>query len=235
MRKINYIPIVIFTLVAITACITTSQKLDPAIYYRKDMCFESGDTEFCGVGVLPYQEKYEIKVKSYGKLNFFSINTCHREDTTENPDDGIFRINGNTKIKFVPLIEKEGDCPMYVSAYNKNAKHAWGFIAFEHPNYKLKATVLCNGKIKNYNGVSTCSSREGLKQKIVFGSKVDISKGIAGPSQRNKPCSLITSKDGKSFEFKMPNRECRYAFIDRETKQLHTLYTIGYEDIIIRE
>ena len=81
----KYILLLIFVLL-INSCSTTQQKLNPATYYKNDMCFQYNDYEFCGVGVLPNKENYEIKVKSHGKLNFFSIITCHREDTTENPD-----------------------------------------------------------------------------------------------------------------------------------------------------
>lgn len=230
MKLLLFLPFVF-----LLSCVTTSQKLNPAVYYKNDMCFKYDKKEFCGVGLLPAKDDYEIKVKSYGKLNFFSLTTCHREDTTENPDDGIFRVNGNTKIKFKPEIEKEKACPMYVAAYNMDAKHAWGIIAFENPRFKLKAKLECNGDVVKNNGVSICQSRQGLIQRITFNEEVVMGKPIAGPEDRNKPCNELPTSDNKVFEFELSNRECRYVFLGKESKELHTLYTIGYEDIVIRE
>lgn len=222
------------SLMALSACVSVSQKLDPAVFYRHDICFKEEKTKFCGVGILPYKDKYKIKVMSYGQLDFFAMATCHREDTTERPDKGIFKKDGNTKIEYIPTIEKDKTCPLYVSAYNKNARHAWGMIAFKNPRFKLMSTVHCNGEIAEHEGVSICQSRYDLIQKIVFNEEVKISKGVSGPSQRKEDCPELKRIDEKTFEFRIPNRECRYAFIGIESRKIHTLYTIGYEEIIVR-
>lgn len=240
--KKNYDPIndtlLLILLIFIISCLcnscVTQQKLDPMVYYKKDVMFKFGKKTFYGIAVLPYQDKYEIKVKAHGDLDTFSLLTCHMEKDTANAGNGIFTDN-RTTIKFNPSIEKEGDCPMYVSAFNKNKKHSWGFIAFEHPNYLLKATMYCNGEVKEFNGVSACGTRQGLKQRIVFKEKVFVGNGIKGPSNaKNIDCPALTSKDGLTFNFKLPNRECRYAFIG-ESGMVHTTYLFGHEDSIIRD
>jgi len=49
----------------------------------------------------PLVEKYKLKIDAKAKLNFFAMTTCHREDTTENPDKGIFKKKGSFFVKKV--------------------------------------------------------------------------------------------------------------------------------------
>jgi len=244
----------------LSGCITSQiQKLDPATYYRNDICFEYdtgnkieipndefGDgfgypqyenklLKFCGTGVLPHEDVYKLKIISYGKLNFFSLMTCHEEDTSENPDRGIFKKDGVVQIKYRPTLEKGLACPLYVSAYDRRQRHAFGIIAFEHPRYQLKAKVRCNGYTRIANGVSICQSRNGLIQEISFEEEVKAAKPITGGAERHGDCPIITSKDNKVFRFKLPLRECIYQFISKESRKIHKFYAIGYEDIIVRE
>lgn len=224
---------IIFLFLFVSCVSTSSYQLDPATFYRHDLCFKVKDQKFCGVGVLPYQDKYEIEVRNDGQLNYFSVTTCHREETSENPDSGIFRAEGKTEIKYYPKLEKDKTCPMYVSVYNRTARHSWGMIAFENPRFQLEAIIHCNGTIKKYKGVSICQSREDLIQRIEFDEAVTVSKGISGPAQRDKDCPELKRIDEKTFEFNLPYRECRYAFKGKD--KIHTFYGIGYEEIVIKE
>jgi hypothetical protein len=248
----------------LTSCVTTQQKLSPAVYYRHDLCFEyeTGKEEevkvkdffhrhrnykyrnkklkkekvaFCGVGVLPYMEKYKIKVKAFGKLNFFSIRTCHEETTAENPDDGIFKKNGEIDITYTPTIERGKLCPLYFATYNRKQKHASGMVVFEDPRYQLKAKVSCNGYVHEYLGVSICASREGLLQEIEFNEPVKLVKPVVGQADRKKECPSLGEDYKKKYTFKLPNRECTYGFIGKDSKKIHMMYAAGHEDIIIRE
>jgi len=239
-----------------------AQKLNPEVYYKNDICFkytvDKDDTDihwgsfqgynrtarrrlgkieysWCGVGVLPHRDSYDIEVTSYGKLNLFTMTTCHREDTSENPDDGIFRRNGQIKINYKPALEKGRACPLYISAYNRKQKHAWGILAFDNPRFKLKSKHECNGKKYPANGVSICHSREGLLQRIEFENEVLQIKPTQGGAEKKEPCPLLPTKDNKIFEYKMPSRECIYGFIDKKTKQVAQHYTSGYEELIVRD
>lgn len=196
---------------------------------------ENKKIKFCGVGVLPYSDSYKLQIDSFGKLNFFSLTTCHEEDTTENPDRGIFKKNGRTEINYMPTLEKGKACPLYVAAYSKKQRHAWGILVFEHPRYQLRAKLHCNGYIRRANGVSICQSRKHLIQKIEFNEEVKLIRPVKGAADRQTSCPEIEVTDGKSFEFVLPARECIYGFIGKKSKKIHQLFAVGYEDIIVRE
>lgn len=241
---------------------TQTHSLNPAIYYRQDICFayeldkhkrdefvaskwgssfgsykvEKNKLKFCGVGVLPYKPFYKITVNSPGKLNFFSLTSCHEEDTTENADRGIFNKNGRIKIRYKPDLEQGLACPLYVAAFSKRQRHAWGILAFEHPRFKLKARMRCNGYTAITNGVSMCQSRNGLVQELVFDEEVKLMDPVLGSGGRVEECPSLekTTKDFKRFLFRLPKRECVYGFIGKKSRKIHKFYAIGYEDIILR-
>jgi len=257
--------VAMLTLLFLAGCVTmTAQKLNPAVYYKQDICFtyETGEIKkekiknffrrfrggsyrkvkdvkgkatFCGTGVLPYMDEYKITVKSKDKLNYFTMTTCHEEDDTDNPDKGIFKKDGRVNIVYTPTMERGKACPLYISAYNRKQRHAWGIIAFEHPRYQLSATVHCNGYVKPYNGVSICQSRQGLIQKITFSEPVKLIKPVKGESDRKGNCPSLGDSYKTEYEFKLPNRECWYGFIGKGSKKIHQLMTVGYEDIIVRD
>jgi len=190
---------------------------------------------FCGAGVVPYADRYNFEVTAFGKLDFFALTTCHEEVTSERPDKGIWRKDGKVTVNYIPTIEKSLHCPLFVSAYNRKQRHAWGVIVFESPDYVLRATLECNGYSESVQGVSVCQSRHGLVQRITFKEPVKLVKPVGGASDRKTPCPVI-GKDGDTvIQFPIPPRECMYGFIGLRTGQVHQLYTIGYEEIIIRE
>lgn len=254
----------ILVLLLLAGCISTPQHLNPSVYYRHDLCFEyetnnlikkkiknffkrfkggryrrssfvRDKVKFCGIGVLPYMDEYKIKVTGYGKLNYFALTTCHEETTSENPDDGIRKKNGQIKISYTPTIERGKACPLYISAYNRTQKHAWGIIVLEDPRYTLGATLYCNGYVQEYKGVSACHSRQQLLQKITFNEPVKLLDPVTGAAGRAKPCPSIGKSGKKEYEFLLPGRECFYGFIGMKTLKVHKLFTSGYEDVIIRE
>lgn len=216
------------------------QELNPTVYYINDICVtynidKKNTMSFCGVGVLPDSTSYDLVIENDGKLNLFSMTSCHREKTTENSDKGIFKKDGVIKINYEPTVEKGKACPLYVAAFNKQGKNGWGTIFFEHSRYQLKANIECNGEKNVANGVSVCQSRHGLIQRIVFDNEVVPVKPVDGPAERKEPCPVLPSKDNRVFEFSMPPRECTYGFVEKETKKIHMLNTIGYEQLLVRE
>lgn len=252
-------------MVLLTGCLATApvQKLNPAIYYKNDICFsyEKPNSEkkgfirtffrngrdrsarvetenriiFCGVGVLPYEETYKIKIDSFAEINLFAMTTCHREVTTENPDDGIFKKNGVVNIEYTPTVEKGKACPLYIAAYNKEGRHAWGIVALENPKFNLSAEVSCNGEKYTANGVSICQSREGLLQEINFPEEVKPVKPVNGSADRTENCPELPTTDNKNFKFAMPTRECIYGFIGKTSGKIHKFYSVGYEEFVVRE
>jgi hypothetical protein len=253
-------------LISLWSCSSTppDQRLNPAVYYKNDICFtysrniskhgeaktwyrnrvkrrfskrnKTQEIKFCGVGVLPHDDKYELKINHVAKLNYFAMNTCHREVTTENPDRGIFKKDGQYYVDYKPTLELGRACPLYVAAYNRTGKHGWGIIAFENPRFTLPATVHCNGDVIEFNGTSICEGRQGLLQKVTFPEEVVWGKPVKGAADRKSPCPEINAKtpDNKTFEFIMPPRECVYPIVSKESKKIHKMYTVGYEELVVR-
>ena len=255
--------LIIFIVTLGSCAAPTSKKLNPAVYYRQDICFtfdtgkmttekiknffkrfrggkyrktkEVKETAtFCGTGVLPYLDHYDMTLESEDPMEFFAMTTCHEESTTESPDKGIFKKEGKIRIRYTPTMERGKACPLYISSYNKKQRHGWGIAVFEDPRYELEATLYCNGHVKPYNGVSICQSREGLIQRIEFSEPVKLLNPIKGSGDRKEVCPELGKDYQKSYEFKIPGRECFYGFIGKESKKIHKLMTIGYEDIIVR-
>lgn len=261
------IKFVTILLLFLAGCSTpTPQNLNPAVYYKNDICVtytrdvdkhgEVGtwyrnkvkrkfrlfkknrkyqEIEMCGVGVLPNAEDYSLKVEHNSKLNFFAMNTCHREVTTENPDRGFRNKNGETSLVYKPTLEKGKACPLYLAVYNRKGRHGWGTFAFESPKFDLPATMECNGDEINFKGVSICQARYGTLQKITFNEEVLPARPVNGPAQRKKDCPELATKDFKTFEFVLPPRECFYGFIGKDSLREHKLYTVGYEEVIVRD
>lgn len=253
-------------LFSIIGCTTTppDQRLNPAVYYKNDICFtyerdvnKHGEAktwyrnrtkrqflsrnkkqtiEFCGVGVLPHDTSYDLKINHIAKLDFFAMNSCHREVTSENSDKGIFKKDGQIYVDYKPTLELGLACPLFIAAYNREGRHGWGILVFENPKYTLESTVHCNGDVIDFNGVSICESRVGLLQKITFPEEVIITRPVNGAADRKEDCpDLATSSiDGKTFEFVMPSRECIYGFIGKTSKKKHQFYTVGYEELVVR-
>ena len=249
---------IILILLLLSSCAAqVQQKLNPQVYYRKDITFQikikdktdlkrfqnvkyrkkifkKDIVEFQGVVVLPFEETYKVKVISFGKMDFFRMTSCHEEFLSNDRDKGIFNKNGETTFEYTPTIERKMACPLAISTYNKKQNHGWGLLVFENPKYKLKAKLSCNGYVMQASGVSICQSKKGLMQRIEFNEKVMRVKPIAGQADRKEICPVLQSDDDKTFTFLIPPRECIYAFISYKTNQIHKLYTIGYEAIIVR-
>lgn len=237
------------------------QKLSPETYYKNDLCFtfhpkdnkvykglfkkfrrrktaHRDRIQFCGTAVLPYQKDYSLTVQGFGKANFFSMMTCHEENTTENPDRGIFKKKGQVKITYKPTdLERGRACPLYISMYNKRQKHGQAILLPEDKRFQLKAKLQCNGYDTEHNGVSICDSREGLVQEITFDEKVIVAKPVVGGADKKKPCQDFKklTKDFKTFRFKLDARECFQGFVGEDSLKEHMLLNVGHEDIIIRE
>lgn len=227
----------LFALLVLTSCASVEKtvSLNPDTIYKRDMIITVDGKTSEGVLVVPVKETHDIHVIAQGDLDLFTFTTCHREETAENASNvtevrGIFRrkIEKKKEIKlpYRPTpIEKDGGCPVYLGGYEQEkGRHSWGLIDFETPEAVLPATLFCNGKEIQSNGVSICQSRHGLVQGIQFPSVVKVSPNVG--------CELNT-KEADYFEFPIRKGQCVYAFMDKDRK-IHRLTTIGYELIPIR-
>lgn len=210
------------------------QKLDPEIYYKRDMSIKFEDLKREGTLVLPLRDKYELELKSQGKLDLFTFTTCHRLHTQE--DAGGFWTPREVRYVYKPdpPMESTYACPIQVAGYAETGAHSWGFVDLETKDTVLPAKIKCNGEAYNSNGVTICQSKMGLLQAIEF----DVEVVFSPEAQTIEFCKNIkfTTKDNKEFIYEIPRRECVYNFMEKnEPHREHRLTTIGFEQIIIRK
>lgn len=226
--------ILFFLLLIITSCKTINQELDPKVYYKRDIKIKYDDKSYNGIAVLPYilNKNYEVEFESNGKLNLFTITSCHREEVYENEYNNFNSKKIELGFSLNPEFEKEG-CPIQLGAYDLKGRHSWGFIDYKTGAH-LSAIIDCNGKKYLSTGVTICQSKQGLIQSITFKHEVVFSP----ESQLRKECKNISyeTTDNKMFVYAIPNRECVYEFMRKDKpEEVHRLTTIGYEKIKLNE
>lgn len=210
------------------ACSNVHQEIDKGKFYRRDIEINVNGRSGDGVLVVPSSAKYEIKIKAPGKLDLYTITSCHREETGHK--DGIWK---NKKMTYdyvpVPGIEDRGPCPVHLGAYEKTqGRHSWGLLDFEDPSATMPAKIKCNGEIYQANGVSICQSKEGLLQEIEFSEPM--------VADFDKACPQPKVIDNKVFQYAIGKGHCLHYFQEiRGSGRIHRQTTIGYESILIRE
>ena len=190
------------------------------VAYKKTLEMHIDEMEFVGVGVLPRKDSYVIKGKGDTRAELLKIYTCHREHVEEKPGHKF-------TYKYTPTdYEKSGICPIHLALYDDKGLHSWG-VVYSKRGENLKATLSCNGKNYEANGVSICQSRKDLIQTITFDQNVKFK--VANPE-----CATPTTKDQKTYTYNTSKGNCLYVFYVN-SKQLHRHHTFGYEDYILRK
>jgi len=216
----------------LSACTSVPQKLDSKAFYKRDMDLTINGYQGIGVMVVPRAEEYKFEIEAKGKLDLFTLTTCHREWTKEKAGQkGWFKSKKRRELTFVPEpLESENiACPVQLGGYERiNGRHSWGLVSFEHPSLTLPALVSCNGSHYNANGVSTCQAKTGLLMEIKFSEKV------LWPKENT--CVKLETKDSQTFRFKVPLGQCGFRFVTMgHDEKWHRLITVGYQKILIRE
>lgn len=203
------------------------------VVYKYDMTGTVNGTQFDGVGVIPYAEKYNMQFVSRVDVDLISISSCHRDWTAESVAKlGWFQSKKGYSYEYDPSlgIENQGSCLVRIGAYNRDkGQNVWGIIDFENPSRTLPATSYCNGNVQQFSGVSICQSKVGLIQRLVFDSPV-----IQDTKALDPKCQM-NSKDQKVWEYQLPVGECVIEF--KETVppyRLHRHSTVAYTDVLIR-
>ncbi len=190
-----------------------------------------------GILVVPSSgTTYKFLVTSRGKLDMFTLETCHREWTKEKSwnvkvKSGIFGwrrklLKDRVEFDFTPTALEKGDCLMELGGYEaKGGRHSWALIDFQDGIDTLPAKIFCNGTVVESKGVSICQSKKGLLQQILFKNETLI--------ETSKACRMKIDK-GKEFQFLTKKGRCMYHFLDIKTDRTHRLTTFGYEGILIR-
>jgi len=210
----------LFTLL-LASCASVDQVLDPEVFYKRDIQIEINGARYEGVATVPKANSYDILLRPKGKADLVLITSCHREYEAE-------KLKSRFRYEYTPLggIEDAPACPLQISVYEKKkGRHSWAFITFEHPNLRLPATLKCNGSVISALGVSACQSKAGLIQRIEFKEEVRVWSPVK--------CQRL-GRSRKIFQFEISPRQCQYTFETRDGR-LHTMTTLGYEGVPIRE
>ncbi len=221
-----------FALFITFSCASTSQELDPKVFYKRDMQVKVNGLKGDGILVVPRKTSYNFDITAQGKLDLFTFSTCHREQTREKAGKkGWFADKKRRKLTYVPApIEAEpASCPVELGGFEKKkGRHSWAFIDFEHPETNLMAHIACNGNVYKSNGVTVCQAYAGSIQEITFTRPV--------LAAEKNVCTILKSKNSKKFRYKMPKGRCTFRFVTKTGEEKwHRLTTLGYEKILIRE
>jgi hypothetical protein len=214
-------------LLLLASCTTVDQKLKTDEFYKRDMIIEFEGVKSEGFVVLPKRNSYKLRFHAKGKLDLFTLTTCHREITAEKIRGGIFnQVGTEYEMQFTPIEGIEtSNCPIFIGGYDEQrGRHSWGAIEIADPSMDLEAQTLCNGEKRNHKGISICQSKEGLIQEISFPEPVRTA--FEGSCKMDSP-------DGKTFLYEMIKGECAFVFMAKDGR-MHRLTTLGYEKIIVR-
>lgn len=210
-----------------------NQKLNPELFYKRDINLEINGRTYEGVSVVPYASSYQIDIEPRGAdIDMLLITSCHREYSAEKTASGWFIFRKRNRFRYtynpVPEIENDGDCTLRINTFEKDeGRHAWALIAFEHPKYRLRGSLYCNGVREDASGVSVCQSKKGLTQRVDFGESVEFAKVSAG-------CAVPRRTSIGNYEFDIASGECIYT-VRNVRDERHRLIMIGYEGILIRK
>lgn len=214
----------------ILSCSTARLSADPDIEYKKDIAIKVNRQDYIGMAVPNLADKYDIEIKSRGKLDLLTLQTCHREIVIEGAkkerrfgDDDKSYLFTHTPL---PTMEKGQYCPLFIGGYEINkGRHSWGYVDFRVGDELLPASLFCNGVQSTQVGVSVCQSKAGLIQRIAFDVPVKV---VPDPG-----CELPLDNP-QDFEFAINKGLCVYAFMEISSKKVHRLTTFGYQEVLIK-
>lgn len=221
----------VLALTVLTSCASlTNQKLDPEVFYRRDMKMTINGVPFIGVAVPARAEVYEIEIETVGDINMLTVTSCHREDVFEEPTRGWFKKNNRFKYTYRPLkgIEDGRGCLLDVGSYERTkGRHAWGTVDFVTATETLPAITTCDGVVLKTGPVSICQAKAGLTQRIRFDQPMKVSP--------DKGCEAnMRTENGLLFEYEAAKTECTYYFGSKDGKW-HRHSVFGYESIFVRD
>ena len=212
------------------SCTSVPQKLEPGLFYKRDVGIEINGRAFEGVVVVPRAAQYDMVLAPRGNIDLLLLRSCHREYSGEKLSPGWFGKN-KFRYTYVPVtgLEDRGACPVRVDMYESTpGRHSWAFLDFEHPDYELAATLTCNGTVTRVNGVGVCQAKEHTIQRIRFEEPVQ----FAPPMPEG--CAMPKKAEDGAYEWEASLGECLY-HVRNHTSALARLTVIGYEGVLVRE
>lgn len=210
------------------------QEVKKGTHYKYDMVITVDGIKRVGMLVARKLPSHQITLQAHGDLDLFSVETCHRQMSTENAGTGWWIFRDKRKLEFTyapsPTIETDGYCPIRLSGLTeKNGQSSWAFVDFEEPQTTLPALMQCDGAAPfKSNGVTVCQSRWGALQKITFPEKV-----VVTPTEG---CEIPIPAGQKEFLFPIAKGFCVYNFTEvapLEKQRRHRLTTYGFEQVLL--
>lgn len=220
-------------LLFLVGCSSQSFVLDPKIYYVRDLKIKALGIWHEGVGSIGYRKEYEFKIKSPGRMSTLLIKTCHRsikiedagkrEKITFKLQEGVEGVYGCNAIRFSSFDDKKN-------------KHAEGMLLIRTDDFQMPFELQCNGKTKRERATNICQAEKGKWQRIRFKEKVLMVSEKNSESMTSVPeaCDIEQKEAKEEFLFQIPPRECHFIFVNPKTLQESYLFTIGPEEMIIR-
>ena len=226
------VPLGALACLLLTSCSTTAfQRLDTAVFYKRDIQIEVNGKKYEGVTVIPQAKSYKIKLESEGDMDMLLWRSCAREDSGSHKRPGNFLFPKPNIVEYqydpLPGLEDQHTCPLRIDSYQvKNGQHSWAFLTFEHTQYQVKFTLDCNGRPIRYNGVGACQQKQGLLARVHF----PLPTMIAPPSDG---CPMPENLGNYTYKWEVGAGECLYHFKTNDGK-LGKFITIGYSGVLVR-
>lgn len=219
-------PVILLSLLMLSGCASVQSSLSDSVFYERDLFIDVNGQTGKGILVVEKAPEYKFKVESVGKINGFTLESCHRYTFSEDIANGSFGPRKQAKFSYVPVAPIESEnCDVLLGAFEVKGRSGWGYVAFNSPEYTEGALVKCSGNQYNSKGVTLCQSRAGLIQSIEFSREMKI--------EPNTDCPVET-KDNKLFVFNMSLGICQNIFKVKGEAKYHRLVTIGFEATAIR-
>lgn len=234
-------------------CSTAFQKLDSKQFYKRDIEIEINEVKYEGVVTVPHAETYNFMLRPKGDLDLVIIRSCHRDHSPGSipaTGGGFLGFNKTAtefRYEFIPekgLEDVSTGCPIRIEAIEaEKGRNSWAFIAREHPDYTLQATIQCNAADLEMNGVEACQARAGTTQRMLFEDdriqfappKLIVWQGgyktIPAPSGL---CPMPIREDHGIYTLVPARGECIYTMRNQGDDR-GRLYMIGYEGVLVRE
>lgn len=223
--------LLLFLPLLLASCSSVQQKLEPELFYKRDVGIEVNGEYFEGVTTVPYSKIYDITLVPPGDIDLMLIRTCHREYAVEKASRGwgIFGKKKKFTYQYIPVagIEDVRICPLRIEVYeSEKGRHSWALVEMENPKYKIRYHMDCNGVQSVVNGTGVCQAREHSVQRVTFNEPVR----FAPPSAA---CQAPKKVNG-SYEIAVVAGECPYVF-DTESGAMGRLTVVGWQGVLIRE
>lgn len=202
-----------------------TQVIDPAAAYRMTLKMKVNGQAIAGLGVAKRGAGlYRVEAQAPADLELLTVSSCRRETILE-------KVDSKFGFDFTPAGARElAGCPLLIQGLDKEkSRHTLGFLAFDHPDYRLAATSFCDGAGEEVLGSVVCQAREGLVPELRFHADVTV-------AVEPESCPLPRSLGARAYEFKTARGWCHYVFKRDGAPPEYLRYSLyGYEKVALEK